>query len=142
MDSIWVLYSYRNNIVILYICCISTSLGCVVFYLKKKLCYSAFTFIIINVSTKRWKGRPMLRQVRKITSTWPLILHVRIANDTQKIQSSDWPKMTLSVITLRKLTYRQTAGNDVRCPTKMRQFALRHMYNVMLANQFVQKCLA
>ena len=40
-----------------------------------------------NLSTKRLKRHPMLRQMQE--STLLQIVHVRGASDTQKIQSSD-----------------------------------------------------
>ena len=43
-----------------------------------------------NISTERLKWRPMLRQRRE--SVFCQTLQVHITCDTQKIQSSDWPK--------------------------------------------------
>jgi len=45
---------------------------------------------LINVWPERFKWRPMLRQMRE--STIRQTLHVCVASDTQKIQSSDCPK--------------------------------------------------
>ena len=42
---------------------------------------------VVNVSTKRLKWRLMLQQ-----SMLRQILHVCVGSDTQRIQSSDWPK--------------------------------------------------
>jgi len=44
----------------------------------------------IHVLTKGFKWQLMLRQMRE--SMLRQTLHVHIASDTQKIQSSDWPK--------------------------------------------------
>ena len=49
-----------------------------------------FAHIVINVSTERLKRRPMLRQLRK--SLLRRTMHVRVASDTQTIQSFDWTK--------------------------------------------------
>jgi len=53
-----------------------------------KLC--TFSLNAINVSTLCLNWRLLLWQMRE--STLRQTLHVRIASDTQKIQSSDWPK--------------------------------------------------
>jgi len=55
--------------------------------------YSDVSRSVINISTERLKWRPMLWQMRE--SMLHPTLHVRVANDTQKIQSSDWPKQRL-----------------------------------------------
>ena len=46
--------------------------------------------VTTNLLTQHLKRRPMLRQMRE--SVFHQTLHVRVAIDTQKIQSSDWPK--------------------------------------------------
>jgi len=49
-----------------------------------------YNFLLINISTEHMKLRPMLQQMQG--NTLRQTLHLHKANNTQKTQSSDWPK--------------------------------------------------
>jgi len=52
--------------------------------------------VYINVWTERMNWCQMARQMRERALRQPL--HVRIAKDTQKIKSSDWPKWRYALL--------------------------------------------